>query len=340
MMNKMKSARAQLIKFLFIVPLIAVMLLAFRNERNKNTSQNNQTGHAAWQTPDFTDSVPPPPPVPPVPPAAPKLPSNVKSLNITDDEATILLKDGTREKYDLNNKKEAEAFHKKYGSLLIPPPPPPPPHAGAGYTIAPGAIIDESNVHALSPRSDVTVAVGTNVSSPNIAVTGGANTITAVNTPILSEVNVHGVSVAGTTPVHAVVPLKEVVLTGYPLKTALATNVPVAVNVPRSATAGGLSEVNVSGYTITQTGIEGEKELELKIYKFTTREKLDQLIAEAEAKGIELKFDNIEYDKNGRLARLGGKLEKGNSKSTFNLTDFEVLSLMVTKENGHREPQR
>lgn len=65
MMNKMKSARAQLIKFLFIVPLIAVMLLAFRNERNRDIQQKNP--NAAGQN-DFTDSVPDLPPPPPPPP--------------------------------------------------------------------------------------------------------------------------------------------------------------------------------------------------------------------------------------------------------------------------------
>jgi hypothetical protein len=54
--------------------------------------------------------------IPPLPPAAPaKLPANVKRLNIDNNKATIWLKNGQQEKYDLNNAEEKEKFEKKYG---------------------------------------------------------------------------------------------------------------------------------------------------------------------------------------------------------------------------------
>jgi len=388
MMNKMKSARAQLIKFLFIVPLIAVMLLAFRNERSTNNKQNP---YASLQT-DVSDSVPdlppppPPPAQPPMPPAPPadiKLPGNVKSVNMEDDKLTVILKDGTREVYDFTNEKEKKAFYKKYSGLFVPPPPPPLPPAGRGVSIAPGTVIDNSNVYELSPGGNVTVAVGGDRNAP-IAVTGEAKTITGVTTPvhvgttiygvatttgvaasvpIHTEVNAHGLT-AVTAPVHAegkifnvnvaspvhtdvnvtglaattvtapakaIVPLNEVVVTGHAVT---GVTFPVAVNVPKAASVDGISEVVVKGHSIYPAKIAGEKFLDLRISKYTSRDRLDELIAEAKAKDVEVKFDKMEYDNSGKLIRLAGKIEKGDSKTTFSITDFETVNLTVTKING------
>ena len=40
---------------------------------------------------------------------------------------TLKLKDGTKEKYDMNKKEEDKSFTEKYSASPIPPPPPPPP---------------------------------------------------------------------------------------------------------------------------------------------------------------------------------------------------------------------
>lgn len=39
---------------------------------------------------------------------------------------TLIMKDGTSEKYDMSKKEEAKSFTGKYGKSPIPPPPPPP----------------------------------------------------------------------------------------------------------------------------------------------------------------------------------------------------------------------
>jgi len=39
---------------------------------------------------------------------------------------TLKMKEGTKEKYDLNKKEEDKSFTEKYGASPIPPPPPPP----------------------------------------------------------------------------------------------------------------------------------------------------------------------------------------------------------------------
>lgn len=65
--------------------------------------------------------LPVPPPPPPAPPAPPKLPANVNRIEVNNNKATIWLKNGQQEKYDLNNAEEKEKFEKKYGKQPEPP---------------------------------------------------------------------------------------------------------------------------------------------------------------------------------------------------------------------------
>jgi len=236
MMNKMKSAKLHLIKFLFLLPLVTVLLLAFRNEWQQPAAVNNeQKPRAAGPAADvstkqplagvnqlreqippqksiiklvdtviapgeeepndkgyFIDIIgnkgnctvvvkdknhkqvkrilltewnkkenyyeglygeippppppPPPPPVPvapeppvaaepalpptaplpalpptasappvaPLPPLPPLLPKNVRSLEVDNDRATVILKNGKKETYDLTVPAEKEKFERKY----------------------------------------------------------------------------------------------------------------------------------------------------------------------------------------------------------------------------------
>lgn len=115
MMNQMKSARVQAIRFLFVLPLIAVLLLAFRQVKENNI--------AAAANPIVTDTVPPP-----APPALPteeqwikSANENIASIDVTkkngQQQIKIILKNGTVENYDLNDPKQKEGFEKKYGKL-------------------------------------------------------------------------------------------------------------------------------------------------------------------------------------------------------------------------------
>jgi hypothetical protein len=60
------------------------------------------------------------------------LPDNVQKININNDKATVTLKNGQKENYDLSNPEQKAKFEKKYGEI-IPPPPPPPKAASAEY---------------------------------------------------------------------------------------------------------------------------------------------------------------------------------------------------------------
>ena len=111
MMNKAQSARVHLIRFLFLLPLLVVVLLAFRN--------TTQIHRQAMRT-LVTDTIP----------TAEKMPPgwmDMETIDANNNKVTVRLKNKKVETYDLSNNKEREAFEKKYGPLLTPPPPPPPP---------------------------------------------------------------------------------------------------------------------------------------------------------------------------------------------------------------------
>lgn len=109
MMNKTKSARVHLIRFLFLLPLLIVVLLAFRNTTQEHRQPLPGT---------VTDTIP----------NAAKTPpgwKDMNTINVTDEQQiTIRLKNGKTERYDLKNSKDKTEFEKKYGALPQPPSPP------------------------------------------------------------------------------------------------------------------------------------------------------------------------------------------------------------------------
>ena len=197
MMNKLKSAKLHLLRFLFLLPVLAAILVSFRKEISDTltgkqkqlppipaavidtvpeVTKPNSKGYIinvkdkkgecllvikdktgkevkrllltewnenAEKFESIYGEIPPPPPAPPVmsvdavdaaPPAPPaptapvKLPAHVSTVNIINEIATVILKDGTKEKYDLSIPAQKKSFETKYGKLPVPPPPPAPPH--------------------------------------------------------------------------------------------------------------------------------------------------------------------------------------------------------------------
>lgn len=111
MMNKTQSARVHLTRFLFLLPLLVVVLLAFRNTNQERRQLQREKELK-------TDTVP----------AADKDQSrwkNVENIDVIDNrKVTIRLKNGKVERYDMQITKEREAYERKYGSLPEPPAPP------------------------------------------------------------------------------------------------------------------------------------------------------------------------------------------------------------------------
>ena len=160
MMNKLRSAKFHLVKFMFVLPLVSVMLLAFRNEWKKQETGNDQLSVSTVTAMDtIPDKLPPPPPPPPPPPAKGQgtltdfLDRNpgIKNLGWVfghDDKVAMIMvlkKDGTTEEYHTDNVSEMKAGAKKYGMFpespgTMPAPLPPGQQREVwvqGYPIAP-----------------------------------------------------------------------------------------------------------------------------------------------------------------------------------------------------------
>lgn len=181
MMNKMKSAKRNLVRFLFLLPVLAIILLSFREQLSRTTS--NDQPQELVQTiipPAFTDTVPEqrhpnkkgyyidvknnegnclivvkdknrkevkrllmtewneksdyyenlygkvPPPPPPLPTEGQWTEAanpDVRSITVNNEKATVVLKTGKKEEYDLSDPKQKKSFEDKYD---LPEPPAPP----------------------------------------------------------------------------------------------------------------------------------------------------------------------------------------------------------------------
>lgn len=130
MMNKIKTARVHLIKFLFVLPLIAVLLFAFRNkESDKSVRENNIIVNA-----NTADTV------------LFKKPAETIVVPKKKQTATVTFKDVASETYNIQIEKEKQRPENKY-SKLVPPVP------KQGFTGLQGLIFDSGNAEEdITPR--------------------------------------------------------------------------------------------------------------------------------------------------------------------------------------------
>ena len=126
MMNKKQSAKPQLLKLFLLLPVVLVVLLAFRSAGD-NFRLNFQ------EPANYRDTIPPKPAKPESPRMHTddflKRNSSVRNVEIRNNILTIELKSGGKETYSLSKPEDVEAVEKKYGHLQIVPSPPPPPPA-------------------------------------------------------------------------------------------------------------------------------------------------------------------------------------------------------------------
>ncbi len=181
MMNKMKSAKRNLVRFLFLLPVLAIILLSFREQLSRTTSSEQpQEPVQTIIPPAYTDTVPEqrhpnkkgyyidvknnegnclivikdknrkevkrllmtewneksdyyenlygkvPPPPPPLPTEGQWIEAanpDVRSITVNNEKATVVLKTGKKEEYDLSDPKQKKSFEDKYD---LPEPPAPP----------------------------------------------------------------------------------------------------------------------------------------------------------------------------------------------------------------------
>ncbi|MDB5277211.1 MAG: peptidase BlaR1 [Ferruginibacter sp.] len=142
MMNKIKTARVQLARFLFVLPVAAVLLLAFRQHQSKPDAVVIKPQQMFVSAVDTV-------------PAAGNLPANVRSVNVQNNRATVTLKNGKVEEYDLNNANAKSTFTKKYGELPAPPPPPAAPDAPEAAIAPVAPIAPVPSVVPVAPAPEI-----------------------------------------------------------------------------------------------------------------------------------------------------------------------------------------
>jgi beta-lactamase regulating signal transducer with metallopeptidase domain len=174
MMNKIKTTRMHLTRFLFVLPVLLLVLLAFR--------QHQKTSPAAIINLTKADTLP----APPLPPhkAAADLEERVAmgkpfynkkgyQLSIADNngECVVIVKDKTKKIVkallltEWNNNENY--YTNLYGSIPPPPPPPPAPKAVVkpaavieAVPLKPGAVAPVSPVAPVKPTTAVITVVG------------------------------------------------------------------------------------------------------------------------------------------------------------------------------------
>lgn len=115
MMNKNKSANIHLMRFLFMLPLLVVVLLAFRKVAVNDHIPSGKI---------ITDTVPASPRQSKVPNALKAKGIEQITKKIKENKVYIKFDNGTSKVFDFNKPDEKEAFEEEYGELAPPPPPP------------------------------------------------------------------------------------------------------------------------------------------------------------------------------------------------------------------------
>jgi beta-lactamase regulating signal transducer with metallopeptidase domain len=371
MMNKLKTAKVHLVKFLFILPVLGIILVSFRNQMTKH---DNDSGPGINPV-DLTDTVP----------VKNKLPDNVKRIQVKQDKVTVLLKNGTKEEYDLGIDAQKNDFENKYGELPPPPPPPPappappppapaPPPPPPPAPPAPPKLPD--NVQRISVDNDKAIVWLKNGDKENYDLSNPSQKKIfekkyaplpqplaplppmAPLEPIVADYNSTLYNIAKEfeiTDTKAVIKLKNGTVERYDLTNKTERkqfeNKYGKLHAAGSATAPGATPVayySGSGKTVIapmapRAGeeplmvddygytITGKEDILVTITKNTTRDQLNDFINKMKAKDIELHFENINYN-DGILTEISGYMISKDGRSNFVATDFSKLILAMIKK--------
>jgi beta-lactamase regulating signal transducer with metallopeptidase domain len=344
MMNKTKSAKRQLLRMLFLLPATVILLLAFRNKLNESNTASAKSEKlynnlpvsniAIKQQEIISDTIP-----------GDNLPKDYKEFLKRNPQIeslkwsggpfsmTINLKNGSKETYNLENKKEIAGLEKKYGKLPAAPPLLPGSEKEVVVTGKPLSVVEEpaevkdvtvAEVPAkvvTAELAEVVTVIGT-LSKKAVSTTGEIKEVTVAGKPLTKTIatnpDLKEVVVTVAPPEKAVSitgEIKEVTVVGKPAKT-------IAINPD-------IEEVNV----ITNEGrvINENEEVLLTIIQKTTKEQLELYKAALKMKGFELTFDETEY-KNGILEKISGTIKSKDAQANFSETRFSKIVISLVKK--------
>lgn len=121
MMNKVRTAKVHLLRFFFVLPVAAVLLLAFRSSMGQHASSDKRQGQYRAAGSDTTQPI--------SFEEFKKRNPLVESVSWMSEpyRMIIRLKNGQEETYNLENTADMKKVIRKYGGIPASPPPPPPP---------------------------------------------------------------------------------------------------------------------------------------------------------------------------------------------------------------------
>jgi beta-lactamase regulating signal transducer with metallopeptidase domain len=350
MMNKLRSARVNLLRFLFILPLLAVILVSFRKQIG-----NTFNGDKHQSNPVFTDTVP----------DVRHLNSKGYYIDVKDKkgECELVIRDENRKEIErlllAEWNRNKSHYEKLYGEILPPPPPPAPGevHSPALPThpptepAAPVPPIPSRDNKLLRVSDDfeitkdkarITLRNGRtehyDLTDPNqkkdfeskygriISIATPAD----VSAPVVALGTGEGFTTTTLAPARVALSADEVVtpvVSPKPVRGGVTSTTPVLAIAPSASS--GVAVIDDRDYQI-----HGTEDIIVKITKNTTRKELDAFIQQMKAKDVILTYDEIEYNDKGQLVVITGTMTSSDgSKSRFVASDFEMLILAMIKKS-------
>jgi hypothetical protein len=110
---------------------------------------------------------------------------------------------------------------------------------------------------------------------------------------------------------------------------AISTGMGQTVIAPMNPVMSGVTWLDDEGNVLT-----GAEDILVTITKKTTQQELGGFIKLMKERGIELKFDNTDYN-DGRLVAIGGTIKFKDSHGSFSATDFNKVILSTITKGEH-----
>lgn len=315
MMNKIRSARVNLLRFLFVLPLLAVVLVSFREQIGDSLNVRKEKQLVApTPTAAIADTVPQV--------TTPNKKGYIINVVGVGGECTIVVKDkkGKEVKRILMND-WTEKHDQEYGEIPPPPPPPAPtPPAPPVKTTDPLDAIAPATGYEPKWTSICKEFEITEKKAVMHLNDGSIEEYDLTNADQKKKFEKKYGKVLPPKPPYPSPLTPMGIVNAVSGHTVLAPMAPIDV----------LDEVTViedHSYVIT-----GNEDVLVTITKNTTRQELEELKKQMKAKGVDLNFEEIEYNDKGVLISINGTMKSGNGHSNFVATDFSKLVLAMIKK--------
>ena len=306
MMNKTKSAKRQLGRFLFLLPVLALILLSFRQtfKQAPNVAGNFQ--------PVVTDTIP----------DVQQVNSKGYYIDIKDNkgDCTVVVKD--KKKKEIKRLLLTEWDAKKeyytglYGEILPPPVVKEVPVEEVSPVLASVAVVNAPAAITKAELAEVVVVGKPAISS--LSTTADVNMVAAVDKSAITTI--------------AVAPeLKETVVSGKPM--AVKTLNTTAAPSVQSGTIVSEARTSVAPMVAIEQPVRGEVDITITIKNTIKPEDLEAMINTFKEKGYELKFTNKNYD-DGILTELSGSVKYKGSSSVFSFSNFDQATIAVYRDGN------